>query len=132
MHRDRPHHYLGDSNEPITIDSSNLTSGTLQISFGGATLPAALPQIANFPPNPGDEQDLVATLTGPPGSHCALSIADVDGAKDITILSVGAGTFHDTVILEFVTGSAAVNTFVTAALERKVRAKTLAQGGSNK
>ena len=120
MHRDRPHHYLGDSNEPITIDSSNLTSGTLQISFGGATLPA-LPQLANFSPNPGDEQDLIATLIGPPGSHCALSIADVDGAKDITILLVGDGEFHDTVIMEFVTGSLAVTSFVAAAKIRVQR-----------
>jgi hypothetical protein len=115
MHRDQPHHYLGSASEPITIDSSTPSAGTLQVSFNGTVLPG-LPQTAEFSAASGEERDLNATLTGPPGSHCAISIAAVDGGKDITILNVGDGAFHDTVIFEFVTGSAATQDFVAKAL----------------
>jgi hypothetical protein len=101
VHQDRTHHYIGDKNEQISIGSSAPTSGTLQLSFGGTAL-GAPPQTVAFSPNDGDERDLVATLTGPAGSHCALTISNVDGGNDVTILNVGAGAFHDTVTLEFV------------------------------
>jgi len=116
MHQDRTHHYIGASNENIAIDSSSPNSGALQLSFDGAVL-GAPPQSVRFSPKVGDERDLVATLTGPPGSHCAISITNVDGGTDVTILSVGAGAFHDTVILEFITASAATTAFIADALK---------------
>jgi hypothetical protein len=81
----------------------------------------ALPQTVQFSATAGQERDLIATLTGAPGSHCALSIATVDGGKDIAILNIGDGAFHDTVILEFVTGSAQTQAFIAKALTQAHR-----------
>ena len=117
MHRDQPLHYLGSAGESITINSSAPSSGTLQVSSSTEPVLPALPQGAvNFSATAGEERDLVATLTGAPGSHCALSVATVDGGKDVVILNVGDGAFHDSVLLEFVTGSTATQNFVANAL----------------
>jgi hypothetical protein len=119
MHQDRTHHFIGTANESIDIDSSAPTSGALQLSFDGSVL-GALPQTVQFSPTPGLRRTLVATLTGPSGSHCALSIDNVDGGKDLTILSVGGGTFHDTVILEFLAAAPVVTSFMAGAGTRVV------------
>jgi hypothetical protein len=56
-----------------------------------------------------------ATLVGPPGSQCGVSISNVDGGSDLSILSVGAGSFHDNVVLEFVSAAPALTAFIAQA-----------------
>ena len=110
MHQDRTHHFIGAPNENITITSSVPTSGALQLMFGGRSL-GVLPQTVQFPATPG-QSDLVATLVGPPGSQCVLSIANVDGRTDMSILLVASNRTHDTTLFEFVAAAPAVVAFM--------------------
>jgi hypothetical protein len=113
MHQDRTDHYIGAENENIALNASTPNSGTLNTGFNNQVV--NLPVTVQFSPTAGEERDLVATLVGPPGSHCAISIDNVDGGKDVVSLLVGVGSFSDTVVLEFATASAATNTFIEAA-----------------
>lgn len=129
MHRDSFGHLVGAAGENISINASTPTSGTLQLSFGGTIL-GPPPQTVQFEAT--GSIDLVATLTGPPGSQCAISIANVDGGTDTSILSVGAGTFHDTEIIEFVTAAASSAAFADAGKPEKNAPKKAAKKGSKK
>jgi hypothetical protein len=109
MHRISTRHYIGTPNEPINLTASTPTSGALMVRFQGSTV-GGLPKTVRFPASPGNST-MEASLNGPSGSQCALSVADVDGGTDISVLSVGAGIDHDVVTFTFVTVAPSVMGF---------------------
>ena len=118
MHQDRTDHYIGTANEPIHIVVIPPNTGTLDLRFGGATLPDP-PVDVHFSQTPGEKRDLIATLFGPVGSHCVVTISDVDGGSDPNGILIQSGDSHSSLTLEFATFSAQANEFIAKSLKGK-------------
>ena len=102
MQRIESRTYVGQANEPVTIDTKVDGGGQATIVVNGVDM--GRQARFTFPPNPGDPIKWHVALMGPLGAICVVDTKEVDGAADSDFLICQT---HNPAPVHFYTGTVA-------------------------